>query len=224
MKIIPIKNPDVLEGLNNFLWYYENKSDLQLNHILHGANQSYEKWVDEDEKALNKVMMLGNNHDGYPECLRAYPIKADRLSFKNNDAEYQRGFYERWNKYNSNMTEILSAKNNALGVVYPPGGFISWHNNANACAYNLVFTWSETGEGDFRYVDGKTGETVICHDEPGWTCKAGYFGHYGEPAENLVYHAAKTDCWRMTISYIFDRSQMSLGLQDDVIEEIMSEF
>ena len=46
--------------------------------------------------------------------------------------------------------------------------------------YNLVFTWSETGDGQFQYMDTKTGETVVMKDRKGWQCKAGYFGSYGE--------------------------------------------
>jgi hypothetical protein len=59
-------------------------------------------------------------------------------------------------------------------------------------------------------------------DKQGWNCKAAYFGHYGEP-ENLFYHAAKTDCWRCTVSFTFDISQASVDYRDDLIEEITSE-
>ena len=104
--------------------------------------------------------------------------------------------------------------------MYPPKGFISWHNNANASAYNLIFTWSETGDGYFKYIDGYTGDEIVIPDKKGWQCKAGYFGAYNEEPEKLVYHTASTDCWRITVSYIFNREEMSLGLQEDVIEEI----
>ena len=73
--------------------------------------------------------------------------------------------------------------------------------------------------------ESKTVETkkeVVMQDVPGWQCKASYFGAYDEPAHKLVYHTASTDCWRITVSYIFNREEMSLGLQEDVIEEIKS--
>ena len=50
--------------------------------------------------------------------------------------------------------------------MYPPGGYISWHNNANASAYNLIFTWSETGDGYFKYIDGETKEEIVIKDKP----------------------------------------------------------
>ena len=116
----------------------------------------------------------------------------------------------------------LGVKNNALTAWYPPGGFISWHNNANAAAYNLIFTWSETGEGQFEYVDPISKKVVVMQDKPGWQCKAAYFGHYGEP-ERLFYHAAKSDCWRCTVSFTFDTSVLSAELREDLLEEISSD-
>ena len=52
--------------------------------------------------------------------------------------------------------------------------------------------------------------------------QSSYFGAYDEEPEKLVYHTASTDCWRITVSYIFNREEMSLGIQEDVIEEIKS--
>ena len=71
-------------------------------------------------------------------------------------------------------------------------------------------------------IDGETKEEVVIQDVPGWQCKAGYFGGYDEPAHKLLYHTASTNCWRITVAWMFDREEMSLGLQEDVIEEIKS--
>ena len=49
--------------------------------------------------------------------------------------------------------------------------FIGWHNNANASAYNLIFTWSETGDGYFKYVDGYTGDEIVIPDKKGGNVK-----------------------------------------------------
>ena len=86
----------------------------------------------------------------------------------------------------------------------------------------MIFTWSETGDGYFKYIDGETKEEIVIKDVSGWQCKASYFGAYIEPAYKLVYHTASTDCWRITVSYVFNREEMSLGIQEDVIEEIKS--
>lgn len=224
MKNIPIKNPDILKALNNFLWYYDNKDIVARNLKLHGNPKNREHYV--GAKYRDEVIAMDEKHEGYPDDVHSYSLKTDRIHYiegreKNPEAVQ---FIERYSKYNEELCHLLSTRNNALTQLYPPNGFISWHNNANASAYNIIFSWSETGEGNFKYVDGHTGNEVVMQDVKGWQCKAGYFGAYGEPWYKRVYHAAETDCWRITVSYIFDRSDMSMGLQDEILEEIMSEF
>ena len=183
MKNVPIKNQEILDALNNFLWFYDNRKMIEKNYILHGIERQREEYVSSEYR--DKVIAMAEKHDGYPETIHSYALKADRIVHVNH-----------------NSAEVAGA---------------------NASAYNIIFSWSETGDGCFRYVDGHTGNEVVMQDVKGWQCKAGYFGAYGEPWYNRVYHAAETDCWRITVSYMFDRSQMSMGLQDEIVEEIMSE-
>jgi hypothetical protein len=102
------------------------------------------------------------------------------------------------------------------------GGNISWHNNANAPAYNFVFTWSETGDGWWKHWDNEKKEMITIPDVKGWQCKAGYFGSYEDNEERLVYHTAKNGGTglRMTVAFVLDRSEMALGMQDWIIEDI----
>ena len=228
MKNIPIKNKEVLGALNNFLWYYENKDVVSKNLQLHGKAEDRSYFCGNEYRDM--IVKMDEKHDGYPEDCHSYALKADRLHHMGMEMDEDRSkasaaaFIERYSKYNEQLCQILCTRNNALTQMYPPNGYISWHNNANASAYNLIFSWSETGDGCFRYIDGHTGKEVVMKDTKGWQCKAGYFGAYGEPWYNRVYHAADTDCWRITVSYVFDRSDMALGLQDEIIEEIMSDY
>lgn len=224
MKNVPIKNPDVMDALNKFLWYYDNRELVSKTLRLHGSALDRRHFVGSEYR--DEIIAMDERHEGFPDNTHSYALKHDRIDFlgdkhKSPDAV---NLLQKYGECNDNLCNILSARNNALTVMYPPNGFISWHNNANASAYNLVFSWSETGDGCFKYVDGHTGEEVVMKDEKGWNCKAGYFGAYGEPWYNRVYHAAETDCWRITVSYMFDRTDMSLGIQDDIIEEIMLNF
>lgn len=79
-------------------------------------------------------------------------------------------------------TELFSYMNEddkwhfAARHYYPPGGHMSWHDNRMADGYNIMFTWSEKGDGDFRYWDTKTEEIVVLDDTPGWSTKVGYYG------------------------------------------------
>lgn len=109
-----------------------------------------------------------------------------------------------WRQYlkeqKDHMSVILGAHTSALSLFYPPDGFIGWHTNANATSHQLLFTWSETGEGYFRYQDPKTKEIVTLQDKPGWNVRAHYFGGEHEP-DFLYWHTAYTKCDRFSFAY-----------------------
>jgi len=217
MKSVNIKNKEILSILDEFinLWWNEKDSDLQ-KFYLGAKNENRDDYISDEYKM--KIMNMGSYHDGYPEKLRGYSIKLDNNDNpKSLDLSINRGYL----KINEKISTILSTKHNALCAIYPPEGFISWHNNANASSYNLIFTWSENGNGYWKHVDPYTGEDVIVQDVQGWQCKAFYFGAYEDKPEDLVYHMASTDCWRMTVSYMFDRHHKQFC--EDVIEDIETE-
>jgi len=208
MKSVKIGNSEVLKILNDFkdIWW-DDREKLEEHYpsvIVDPEHRS--NYISNEYK--HKIMNMGNAHNGYPEVLEGYDIRKVR------DNE----FFRKYSELDRQLTVLLSTKNNALCSVYPPGGFIAWHNNANASAYNLIFTWSESGDGYWKHIDPYTGEEVLVEDVPGWQCKAFYFGSYEDDPTNLVYHMASTDCWRMTISYIFDRDHKEFW--EDVIEEL----
>ena len=219
---VPIKNKEVLSVLDRWLWYYDNREDLKKVVRLHGKSTERDFYV--GKKHRDEIIAMDTNHEGFPDSVHGYSLKSDRIEFVKGNNPENANYIAKFSELNTELCHILSSKNNALAQLYPPDGHISWHNNANASAYNIIFSWSETGDGCFKYVDGHTGNEVVMQDVKGWQCKAGYFGAYQEPWYKRVYHAAETDCWRMTISYIFNRSDMSHGLQDEIIEEIMSDF
>jgi hypothetical protein len=220
MKSVNIQNKEILEILNEFLdlWWDKRDTDLKKFH-LHAKDSNRKDYISDEYK--NNIINKGIEHDGYPEKIRSYSLK---LSTGNNDTvlvQCDPVISKNYIKINEKLQNVLSTRHNALCSVYPPDGFISWHNNANAPSYNLIFTWSENGNGYWKHVDPYTGEDVTIQDEPGWQCKAFYFGAYEDGPENLVYHMASTDCWRMTVSYIFDRTHKQFW--EGVIEEIETE-
>ena len=48
------------------------------------------------------------------------------------------------------------------------------------------------------------------------------FFNRGEHESKLCYHSAKTDCWRCTVSFTFDTSELSSVFREDLLEEISS--
>ena len=72
------------------------------------------------------------------------------------------------------MVRIFGANNNSLTSYYPPKGFVGWHTNWNAFGYQLILTWSESGDGYFTYYDKKNDEFVKHEDVKG--CSLGGIG------------------------------------------------
>lgn len=110
------------------------------------------------------------------------------------------------------------SRNNAVKMLYPKGGYMGWHHNANASGYNLLLSWSKEGKGYFRYQDPITKEIVTMHDTPGWTCKAGYYGAWHEP-NRIYWHCASAEHEeRFTLGYIIPHE----GMWQDMIDDIQS--
>lgn len=232
MRVIPINNTELIEILDK---YVNLRTDDQ---------EAFEKWMrlsckDQMHRRdhwcgdgyLQHLIRIGRGHDGFPEAMAGYEFRVnnkDHSFFLNQDCEteeeavFRSRFLKGIGEVNTEMMQWMGCRNNALSACYPPGGYIAWHNNANACAWNFIFTYSETGEGHFKYWDIKQQKVVYMKDKPGWQLKAGYFGHYGEP-DQIFYHSAEADCWRQTVSFCFDRSPESELYREQIIEEIMSE-
>lgn len=139
-----------------------------------------------------------------------------------------------WNDYKDRVkfdfAKELGAHTSALLTYYPPGGYVGWHTNWDANAYQILFTWSD-GNGFFRYLDNETGEIITLPDVKGWQCRHYYFGSKQEP-ENLCWHCAYSGGERITLAYKFVNNGVANGdtkdtqaklMRDMLIEEIESE-
>lgn len=222
MKDIPL-NDFAIEMLNKSLWFVENEN---YKAVVCGKQDKRTK-KDADyytgDEYFNKIMSMGKNHNGFPEIVVGHGFGIGQTHFAKglSNPNIIPEATEKQINFLSEIQTTFNLKRSALFTVYPPGGYISWHNNANASAFNFIFTWSQTGDGYWKHWDNEKKEMVTIPDVKGWQCKAGYFGAYEDPPEKLVYHTARTnDSLRMTIAFVLDRSDMSQGLQDWIIEDI----
>lgn len=187
---IEIKNKNVLDILDKIRYTYTEKYQISDKCRSTGNPEDMMTYI--SDKYRDKIMGMGTSHEGHAELGHGYLLKHP----VDGDQEYKNELLS----FDNQMKELLGLSCSALTMAYPPGGYIEWHNNANAPSYNLVFTWSETGDGWFRYYDRVRKENVTMRDKAGWTLKAGYFGGYHD--DQLVYHCAATECWRMTWSWM----------------------
>jgi hypothetical protein len=160
---------------------------------------------------------------GPPDRYFAQPIS----KMVREDKEMWGGFMQ---KVKYDFASHLGAHTSALLSYYPPGGFVGWHTNYDANAYQVLFTWSETGEGFFEYYDKKTDEIVKIQDVPGWQCRHYYFGA-GHEEDLHCWHAAYAGCQRITLAYKFvnngsvdnPEDAKAQQMRDMLIEEIENE-
>ena len=223
MTKIPFHNKELLD---KFSYFEQCANEDYLAHF-RGQGLNYkakdaQKWT--GLQHLHDILNKRRDHEGFPEQLKSYSLQHNTFH-QNVNTDLEEGnekLREVWAKLDE-IKMMMGFRVNALFCVYPPGGFISWHNNANASAYNLIFTWSENGDGGFRYLNRRNSKVVTIRDEPGWQCKAGYFASYDENLPlDLMYHSAYTNCWRITIAFTLDTSESSFHLQQTIIDGISS--
>ena len=200
LSVYEIKNRTVLDLLEEFRYTYrELYQPEKTNRILVESMVGMADHYTGDEE-MHRIIEMGEQHLGAAENSVCHPIKKEFYQ-----GTHPEEYAKMWSHLDGKMKTELGLETSALSTLYPPGGFIGWHNNANAAAHNLIFTWSEKGDGWFKFVDPKTSEVVTVEDKKGWQLKAGYFGAYG--SGDVVYHAARTNCYRMTLSYVLGHNE-----------------
>lgn len=217
MRDVPL-NENAISILKSAEWFLDPKNYKTVRLGAKECLTERQVWI--GESCRERIMGMGQHHDGFPEKVCAYGFGMPSLKVLVPDRIQEVG--DKIVEVIELLSTQFTLRRNALFSVYPPGGFISWHNNANASAYNFIFTWSETGAGGFRYWDWEKNKVVTIKDVPGWQCKAGYFGSYTDPVNALCYHSAYADCLRMTIAFTVSREDAAIGLQDWIIEDISS--
>lgn len=220
---VTIRNKDFLATLNKF------KDEM---FAVEGYNDpKYHAYSSEDDKFRGKYytsewylrhLSLQGKLVGPPDRHFAQPI-----------AKMVREDPEKWSAYMQlvkyDFASEIGAHTSALLSYYPPGGFVGWHTNYDATAYQVLFTWSD-GNGYFSYYDKKEDKVVTIEDVPGWQCRHYYFGPENEP-ENICWHAAYAGGERITLAYKFcgygesdPRDEKARQLRDMLIEEIESDY
>lgn len=220
---IKLNNKEFLSILDEYkdaLIYPEDEKNHIKNLLsVRHKDDKPDDWL--SDEYMHEIINQGRGHEGFPLVLKGYSglkyqDRPDSRSGAFNEFAEAEHVHKATYEVNKKLIEFLSCNNNALNACYPPGGFISWHNNANAEGYNIIITWSETGDGWFDYWDNEKKERVRIQDVPGWQAKMTYFGSYEKP-ENLVYHAAYTNCYRITVAFVFREAD---EFWEEVIEDL----
>jgi hypothetical protein len=218
MNTATIRNTELLDILNRHV-DIARKVDIKKVRTPEMEHVDMKEWV--SKEYLDKIVYDYRDHSGYPRMLYGFELAADK--FRYDDIATEAEITKEYEEVCEELTSFLGVHRRALSCVYPPGGFISWHNNANASGYNVIFTWSENGDGQWEHIDPITKEHVIIKDVPGWQCKYGYYGSYDDGLDKVLYHCAHTNCLRMTFGFVFNRDESGKRMAEMLIEEIETE-
>lgn len=202
MKSIEINNKDLRGIIEEFVDVLQS---VDRSKFPYGNNDITPEYACGDEYLKH---MMGKKVDGFPE--KTFGVDLSR--FTPPQAELRTAL----TKLDHDLIAWSGSRNNAVKMLYPKGGYMGWHHNANAPGYNILLSWSKTGTGYFRYMDPITKEIVTMQDTPGWTCKVGYYGRFDEP-NRMVWHCANAEREeRLTLGYIIPHEDMWLDMTDDI--------
>lgn len=203
MTEIVIRNEEFLKLLDDtvemFLPHRELMTELSANEgdVPIGAGEYYCQ-----PKHLYDKMSKPDDHIGFPEHAYGFQVS--------HGAKSHPEIFEPLKMHTkSELVRIFGANNNSLTSYYPPYGYVGWHTNWNAYGYQMIITWSESGDGYFSYYDNETKGIVTHHDRTGWQARWYRFGREDEP-EHVCWHTAWTNCPRFTLAFKFpygDESQ-----------------
>ena len=231
MTEVLIKNKELLKTLDSFkdeLFSIDGVRD-PIHHMWEPSDAKERGLYYTSEEYLRDVWFKKyNDHTGFPQEHFSQPV--GNMGEKNPEKFYALAY-----KVKKEFPAFIGTHSNALFNYYPPGGFVGWHTNWNAAAYQILFTWSETGDGYFRYYDRETDSIVNHEDKPGWQCRWYRFGRYSEPQYHC-WHAAYAGCDRITLAYKFingprelsnaydeEYDRQAIAMRDAVIDDIETE-
>jgi hypothetical protein len=211
MRVLSRIHPDLLQILDNFSTWFFSQDYASLEAQRRDDFKKGLSYIECTDAEYLKRALPTPDRFGFPRDAWG----ADMLMMS--PEKLPKNFHSVLKKLDDDLITFLGARNNALKMYYPPKGFIGWHNNSNAHGYNIIMTFSKTGDGAFYHYDLDTKEINTIKDKPGWTAKAGYFGKFSEK-DKIFWHSARTDCDRLTLSYvIYDKN-----IWENMIEEIES--
>jgi len=204
MRNVDINNPHIQARLDGFA---EKLNALKPPPIDH-RDTSIDKHMGVSTEYLHRIMEEG--HRGSPKSIKG----ADLLRQWRDTPEWREIFEDVSFNFPRELGLDWNDGMNALCFFYPEDGFVGWHTNEDAPGHTLLFTWSETGDGFYRFKDKDSGEIKTLPDKPGWVCRTGYYGDgvFGR----IQWHCALTNEPRWSIAFCIRRAEMTEMIVKDI--------
>lgn len=158
-------------------------------------------------------------HKAFKQKITDYGWPRSTLSLSaNNITSQYSDYYENLMNKMTKIGSFLGTPINALCACYPDNGYIGWHHNGNAPGYNILFTYSQDGDGHFCYWDRDSKSIVRLQDKPGWNVRVGYYPNEREHPDKLFWHMAETKKQRITLAWVLNHKEMWINLIDEITQ------
>lgn len=213
MKPIPLKNSRLKVLLDNIISDFfqpklvdlgkktrDRKDDLQPNN--YGCSEEY----------LKEALKHSTPKYGFPRsCLGL------GMSMQSTPPQFLEIFEPTQRKV-TKIGTYLGTPVNALTMLYPDNGYIGWHHNGNAPGYNILFSYSQDGEGCFKWYEKATKTIHVIKDNPGWNVKVGYYPSEKTETDMVYWHCAETKKQRVSLAYILNHKDMWKNMIDTITD------
>jgi hypothetical protein len=210
MNPIPLKNEKLttlLSSLTN-LFYTEKVSEITKNQKeIVDSESSYHGTSDE---YLHEAFGRPLKNYGFPRS--SWGLGLTGRAFIQEEAK----LFDPILKESLRLGKYLGVQRNALIMSYPDNGYIGWHHNGNAPGHNILFSYSQDGDGGFYYWDYELKKIVELKDKPGWNVKVGYYPSLIDEPNRVYWHMAKTKKQRVSIAFVIDHTLMWKNMIDDI--------
>lgn len=215
MKEVYLKNQRLIKILSGITEDVFNESNLQ----------RLSKEAQQRHKKDGLITELHPASDEYFRRALKYPIKdfgfpraALGIGTLSTNSEGSNFFYDLVSKKLMRLQNTVGSPQNALCMLYPDDGYIGWHHNGNAPGYNILFSYSQDGDGYFKYYDREKDEVIYMHDKPGWNVKCGYYPSEIAESDRVYWHAAATKKARLSIAFVINNRDMWVNMIEYVTE------
>lgn len=174
-------------------------------------NRQILEWLDEftSKDCIEGVQSYAKGWDGsHYEEVKTYSTCDETLIETLKDRNYLQKFS--YNKifgeteggifFKSTVGKKLSIQRYYTSA-YVPKGFVGWHADDDIAGYYLMFTYSKSGQGFFKYRDPKTTEIHTLFDTTGWMLRVGKMGN---TENDMLWHCAAAEDDRYTFLMVYE--------------------
>jgi len=85
-------------------------------------------------------------------------------------------------------------------TAYAPNGFVGWHTDSHKSGWYMLFSYTEKGDGFFKFIDPITKQLKCYDDQPGWNFRNYYAGN---TEDTILWHCALAKSQRLTFILFF---------------------